>query len=302
VKLNKCDICPRECGVNREKGELGYCNSNSKVKIARAMIHHFEEPFISGEENDQRGSGAVFFSNCPLKCVYCQNFNISHGGFGKELSNESLSRVFLNLQGEGAYNINLVSPTHFAPMIMESIEHARLNGLNIPIIYNTSGYEKSETIRNLKGYIDIFLTDIKYFNDKYSILYSNAKDYFKYASSSLEEMYSQIGKFKLDEQGIMKKGVVVRHLMLPGLLFDSKKILDHIYNIYGDDVYMSLMNQYVPMYGASNYPNINRKLTKAHYDSLIEYALKLGVKNALIQDEGTSKEFYIPDFNLEGIN
>ncbi len=301
MNLKNCNICPRQCEKNRENDELGYCNSNSKIKISKAMLHHFEEPFISGKFNDKRGSGTVFFSNCPLKCVYCQNFNISHEGFGKEISEETLGKIFLNLQNEGAYNINLVTPTHFAPLIMESIKYAKSNGLHLPIIYNTSGYEKPETINLLKGYIDIYLTDIKYYHDKYSILYSKAKDYFKYASSSLSEMFSQTGKFSFDEKGMMKKGVVVRHLMLPGLLFDSKKILDYLYNTYKDDIYISLMNQYVPMYKAFDYPNINKKLNNDHYNSLINYALNLGIKNALIQEEGASDKCYIPDFNLDGI-
>lgn len=301
MNLKKCNICPRECNVNRINGEIGYCKSGFNIKAARAMLHHFEEPFISGNFDDKRGSGTVFFSNCPLKCVFCQNFNISHEGFGLEISIEGLSNIFLNLQNKGAYNINLVSPTHFIYQILEAIKYAKQKGLSIPIVYNTGGYEKKSTISELKGYVDIYLMDIKYFNDKYAILYSNAKDYFKFASSALEEMYSQIGKFEFDENKMMKKGIIIRHLMLPGLLFDSKKILDYIYDRYKDDVYISLMNQYVPMYKAYDYKNINKKLNKAHYDALIEYALNLGIKNALVQDEGSSEESYIPEFNLEGI-
>ncbi|MCL2320892.1 MAG: radical SAM protein [Oscillospiraceae bacterium] len=301
MDLKCCNICPRECGKNREDGELGYCKSSSNIKVAKAMIHHFEEPFISGEPEDSRGSGTVFFSNCPLKCVYCQNYNISHEGFGKEISEARLAEIFLTLQYKGAYNINLVTPTHYAKEIIESIKLARSKGLSIPIVYNTSGYEKPSTIKELNGYIDIYLTDIKYFNDKYSILYSNAKDYFKYASDSLKEMFSQIGKFSFDENEMMKKGVVVRHLMLPGLLFDSKKILDYVYSNFKDDVYISLMNQYVPMYKACNYPNINKTLNEDHYNSLIDYALNLGIKNALIQEKGSSDKCFIPDFDLSGV-
>ena len=267
------------------------------MKVARAALHHWEEPCVSGEA----GSGTVFFSNCSLKCVFCQNNDISQCAVGKEISNERLAEIFLELQNKGALNINLVTPTHYVPQIIEAVIIAKGRGLTLPILYNCSGYESLATIKLLKGYIDVYLPDIKYFENKYSVKYSNAADYFKYASEAVAEMVSQVGDPVFDENGIIKKGVIVRHMMLPGLLFDSKKIVDFLYKSFGDNIFISIMNQYTPNFKSSAYPEINRPLRSDHYDTLIDYALELGVKNGFIQEEGTSSKVFIPPFNLEGV-
>nr|WP_207720906.1 radical SAM protein [Clostridium gasigenes] len=295
--LKSCRLCPRNCGVNRLEGEKGFCAAGYKVRVARAALHNWEEPCISGEV----GSGTIFFSHCTLKCVFCQNYDISQCQFGKEISIERLGEIYLELQEKGALNINLVTPTHYVPQIIEALKIAKKKGLNIPIIYNSSGYEKVETIKLLKGYIDVYLPDMKYFNSKYSSKYSKAKDYFTFAKTSIHEMINQVGDVVFDEKGIIKKGVIIRHLMLPGLLFDSKKIIDYIYKSYGDKVYISIMNQYTPLGNAKEYQEINKFLNQKHYESLIDYALELGVKKGFIQEEGTAKESFIPMFNYEGV-
>lgn len=290
--LNQCRLCPGECNVNRLKGEVGYCGASEKLMVSRAALHFWEEPCVSGEN----GSGTVFFSNCNLKCVFCQNHCISQENLGIEISIERLSEIFLELEENGANNINLVTPTHYVPQIIEALKLSKASGLNIPILYNSNGYDSLDTLKALDGYIDVYLPDLKYYNSKYSLKYSMAKDYFEKASIAIEEMYRQVRKPVFDENGIIKKGVIIRHLMLPGLLFDSKKILDYIHKTFGDNVYISLMNQYTPMFKASNYPEINRKLNEKHYDAIIDYALDLGIKNAFIQENGTSSEEFIPDF------
>lgn len=295
--LKNCRLCGRNCGVNRLNGELGFCNSGKNVKIARVSLHNWEEPCISGTN----GSGTIFFSNCNLKCVFCQNYKISSTGFGQEISIERLSKIFLEQQQRGAHNINLVTPTHYVPQIIKALDIAKSQGLSIPILFNTNGYENSETIKALNGYIDVYLPDLKYFSNKYSIKYSNAPDYFEKASTAIKEMFLQVGEAKFDENGLIQKGVIIRHLMLPGLLFDSKKIIDYIYKTYGDSIYISIMNQYTPMYNAKNFPEINKSLNPKHYDSLVDYCLSLGIKNAFIQEGGTSSENFVPDFDLRGI-
>jgi putative pyruvate formate lyase activating enzyme len=296
-QLKNCTICPRNCNSDRTSTKVGVCKSSSTLKLAKAYPHMWEEPCISGE----KGSGTVFFSNCNLSCVFCQNHEISHEAVGKEISIERLSEIFLELAEMGSHNINLVNPTHYVPQIIEGIKLARQNGLTIPIAYNSNGYEKVETINALKGYIQIYIPDLKYFEDKYAIKYSKAPNYFNIASKSIEEMIKQVGKPKFDENGMMKGGVIIRHLMLPGLLFDSKKVVDYIYKSFGDDVYLSLMNQYTPMCDAKDYPEINKTLNPKHYDSLIDHCIELGYKNAFIQESGTSSEVFVPDFNLSGI-
>ncbi|CDI49249.1 radical SAM protein [Clostridium tetani] len=296
--LNKCRLCPRECSINRLEGEIGYCGASDKLMVSRAALHFGEEPCVSGEN----GSGTVFFSNCNLKCVFCQNHCISQENLGVEISIERLSEIFLELQKKGANNINLVTPTHYAPQIIEALKLSKCNGLSIPILYNSNGYDSLNTLKALNGYIDVYLPDLKYYNSKYSLRYSMAKDYFQKASISIEEMYRQVGKPVFDENGIIKKGVIIRHLMLPGLLFDSKKIIDFIYKSFADNVYISIMNQYTPMFKASDYVEINRRLNEKHYDTLINYALDLGIKNAFIQENGSSSEEFVPDFkNFIGV-
>lgn len=295
--LKNCKLCPRNCDVNRLEGQLGFCKSSENIKLAKVSLHPWEEPCVSGKN----GSGTVFFSNCNLRCVFCQNHNISQESKGKEVSINRLSSIFLEQQKKGAHNINLVTPTQYVPQIIEALKIAKTNGLTIPILYNSNGYENIETIESLKGYIDVYLPDLKYFNDKYAIKYSCAKDYFSKASKAIEHMVAQVGKAKLDGEGLIKKGVIIRHLMLPGLLFDSKKIIDYIYATFGDDVYISLMNQYTPMFNACKYTEINKPLNPKHYDALIDYCLELGITKAFIQGEGTSTPEFTPDFDLSGI-
>lgn len=295
--LDNCSLCMRKCNVNRNEGKLGVCRSNNKVFIARAALHKWEEPCISGSV----GSGAVFFSNCNFRCVFCQNHEISQEGKGKEVTIDHLSDIFLDLQCQGAHNINLVTPTHYVPQIIEALTIAKSKGLNIPIVYNTNGYDTLETIKMLDGLIDIYLPDFKYFNDKYSIKYSGAPNYKDNLLIILKEMVRQTKSLEFDENGIMKSGVIVRHLMIPGLLFDSKKIIDCIYNTFKDSVYISIMNQYIPLFNACKFPEINKTLNPKHYESLIEYAVNIGVKNGFIQEEGSNDMSFIPPFNFEGI-
>lgn len=290
-------MCPRNCGVNRLKNKVGYCGAGKNIRVARAALHYWEEPCISGSI----GSGTVFFSFCTLKCVFCQNYNISQCSFGKEITIERLAEIFLELQEKGALNINLVTPTHYVPQIIEALKIAKEKGLKLPIIYNSSGYEKVETIKLLKGYIDVYLPDMKYFDTKYSMKYSKARDYFLYAKEAIDEMVNQVGEVKFDKNGIIKKGVIIRHLMLPGLLFDSKKIIDHIHRTYGNKVYISIMNQYTPLEHVKVYPELNKPLNQKHYEALIDYAVSIGVENGFIQEEGTDKESFIPLFNYEGV-
>ena len=295
--LKKCNLCPRTCGVNRLEGRRGFCGAEDMVKVARAALHHWEEPCVSGEI----GSGTVFFSYCTLKCVFCQNFDISQCKAGKEISIERLGEIFLELQEKGALNINLVTPTHFVPQIIEGLKIAKANGLQIPVVYNSSGYETVETIKLLNGYVDVYLPDMKYFNTKYSTKYSKAPEYFDYAKKAVDEMVSQVGEPVFNKDGIIQKGVIIRHLMLPGLLFDSKKVIDYIHKTYGKKVFISLMNQYTPLEHVKDYPEIDKILNPKHYESLINYALDIGITNGFIQEEGTAKESFIPPFDYEGV-
>ena len=296
--LKECRLCIRDCGVNRLEGKTGVCRSTSDIVIARAALHKWEEPCIS----DTKGSGAVFFSNCNFRCVFCQNHEISQEHKGKIISIERLSEIFLELQDQGANNINLVTPTHFVPQIIEALKIAKSKGLNLPVVYNTNGYDTVETIKLLNGIVDVYLPDFKYFNDKYAAKYSFAPNYSKNVVEVIREMVNQAGKPQFNEDGIMIKGVIVRHLMLPGLLFDSKKVIDCIYSNFKDSVYISIMNQYIPMHKACNYPEINKSLNPKHYDSLIDYALSIGVKNGFIQESGTNDMAFIPPFNFEGVD
>ncbi|WP_427847057.1 radical SAM protein [Clostridium folliculivorans] len=295
--LKSCELCNRKCKVDRLSGSIGFCKATDKIKVARAALHLWEEPCVSGEE----GSGTVFFSHCNLSCVFCQNHEISQEHNGKEISIDRLSTIFLELQENNANNINLVTPTHYVPQIIEAIRIAKNKGLTIPILYNTNGYDTVETIKALNGYIDVYLPDYKYFNKKYALKYSAVNEYVENINSIIGEMLKQVGTPKFDERGIISKGVIVRHLMLPGLLFDSKKIIDDIYRTFGDSVYISIMNQYTPMHKATDHPEINKVLNPNHYDSLIDYALSIGIKNGFIQDSGTSSKSFVPSFKNEGI-
>lgn len=296
--LASCNLCPRNCNVNRLDNKLGFCLSGKNVKISRVSLHNWEEPCISGT----KGSGTIFFSNCNLRCVFCQNHTISQEGFGKEVSIERLSEIFLEQQERGAHNINLVTPTHYVYQIIEAIKIAKKNGLSIPILYNSNSYENIETIKALKGFIDVYLPDLKYFNNKFAVKYSKAPNYFMVASKAISEMVSQVGAPVFDENNLIQKGVIIRHLMLPGLLFDSKKVIDYIYNTFGDSVYISIMNQYTPMYNAEKYPEINKPLNPKHYDALIDYSLSIGVKNGFVQETGTNSKDFVPEFDLRGVD
>lgn len=291
--LEHCTLCPRRCGVNRRAGETGFCGSGEKVKIARAALHFWEEPCISGE----KGSGTVFFLHCTLKCVYCQNYGISTQNKGKYVSEEELAQIFLSLQSDGANNINLVTPTHFVPQIISALGIARKNGLSLPVVYNSGGYENTETIDLLKGSVDIYLPDVKYYNDKYAVKYSGAENYYETAVKAVEHMLNQVGACKFDKNGIIQSGVIVRHLVLPGQIFESKKILQNLYRRFGDDIYISIMSQYTPLASLpKEFPELNRKINMKYYNALLEYAAGLGIKNAYVQNGESADESFIPDF------
>lgn len=293
-RLKNCTLCPRSCGVDRTSGKTGFCGATDKVKVARIALHFWEEPCISGEN----GSGTVFFSHCTMKCVFCQNYNISTCHKGREITIDELAEAFVSLQNKGANNINLVTPTHYVPQIIASLEIARKNGLTIPIVYNTSGYESVETIRSLDGYVDIYMPDMKYFADKYAVKYSNAPKYFETTARAIEEMYRQVGKIELDENGIMKKGLIVRHLMLPGLLLDSKRVMDYLFKSYGNDIYISLMCQYTPLPHVKKYPELDRKIDMQKYEILVDYCSSQGMENVFVQNEESAQESFIPDFDI----
>jgi len=287
----ECRLCPRECGADR-KVEFGFCGAGEKIKIARAELHYGEEPCISGKN----GSGTIFFSHCTMKCVFCQNYDISTENKGYEISVDKLSEIMIDLQNKNANNINFVTPTHYVYDIIKAIEKARSKGLKIPIVYNTGGYEKVDTLKLLDGYVDIYLPDIKYYNDKYAVKYSLAKNYFEYASKAVEEMYRQVGKNIFDENGMMKKGVIVRHLLLPHRIFEAKKILDYLYYKYNDNIYISIMSQYTPYGKASEYPELSNPIKAEYYNAVVNYAEFLGIENAFIQYSKSCGEEYIPEF------
>lgn len=292
-ELNCCTLCPRRCGVNRNKGEPGFCKADSRIKIARSALHFWEEPCISGKN----GSGTVFFSHCTLKCVYCQNYAISTENHGKYVTEEELCDIFLELQNKGANNINLVTPTHYVPQIITALTLAKEKGLILPIVYNTSGYESVDTLKMLRGYIDVYLPDMKYASDKYSTKYSAARDYFNIAKEAIFEMFSQVGACEFSGSGIIKKGVIVRHLMLPGLLFDSKKIIDYLFSTYKNDIYISIMNQYTPLPTLPlEFCELSEKLPEKYYDTLVDYAANLGIENAFVQEDDASGSEFIPQF------
>ncbi len=292
-ELLSCKLCPRECGVNRNRGELGYCKADNRIKIARCDLHFWEEPCISGE----KGSGAVFFSHCTMGCVYCQNYKISTENQGKYVTEEELCEMFLTLQHKGANNINLVTPTHYVPQIITSLKMAKQKGLTLPIVYNTSGYENEETLKMLSGYIDVYLPDMKYFSDRYALRYSNAKNYFECTKKAIAEMFAQTGKCAFDENGIIKKGIIVRHLMLPHLLFDTKKVLDYLHKTYGNNIYISIMSQYTPLATLPcEFPELSKPISAEYYEKMIDYAEKIGIENGFIQEGSSVGESFIPEF------
>ena len=295
--LDKCMICPRNCKVNRLNGQKGYCRSSDKMKIALASVHKFEEPCISGTE----GSGTIFFSNCNLKCIYCQNHDISQENVGKEVSVERLAQIMLEQQNRNVNNINLVTPTMYVYQIIDSIKIAKENGLKIPIIYNSNGYENIDTIKMLNGYIDVYLPDLKYYLDEVAIKYSDAPDYFNIATKAIKEMYNQVGTVKFDERGIIQKGVIIRHLILPNHIKNTKNILKWIKDNFDDKVFVSIMAQYFPTYKAKDDDLINRKLSIREYREIENYIYSLELKNGYMQELGKHEEEYVPKFDLSNL-
>lgn len=339
-EMENCMLCPRECSVNRKKGEMGVCGQTAVIKAARAALHMWEEPCISG----QNGSGTVFFSGCNLGCIFCQNHNIATGKAGIEISIERLAEIFLELQEKGANNINLVTAGHFVPQVVEALKQAKQQGLYLPVVYNTSSYEKVETLRLLEGYVDIYLPDLKYVDSTISSRYSHAADYFTCASAAIAEMVRQVGKpefvferaagkegssveFLVDEKKkiseqqnnmifdaaeyqerseageslLMRKGVIVRHLVMPNCVEDSKRVISYLLKTYGGQIFISIMNQYTPLPQCREYPELSRRVTEAEYDAVVDYAIELGIENGFIQEGGVAEESFIPEFDGEGI-
>ncbi len=292
--LEKCAICPHNCGINRLNNQIGRCKSKDTVKVALYSIHNFEEPCISGK----KGSGTVFFSNCNMNCVFCQNYEISQQGKGKEISIEELAEIFIKQQEKDVENINLVTPTSYVPQIIESIKIARKNGLKLPIVYNTNGYEKVETLKMLEGYVDIYLPDFKYSDDELGKRLSKVDNYFEIATEALKEMYRQTGKAVFNGEGIMQKGMIIRHLVLPNHILNSRRVLKWI-NENMHDVYVSVMAQYFPTYKAKEIDDINRKLTKEEYEQIENYLYRLDLENGYIQELGEHEEEYVPHWECD---
>lgn len=296
-KYENCLLCPRKCGINRRTGQTGVCGVSSEIKVARAALHYWEEPCISGK----RGSGAVFFSGCSLHCVFCQNREISDGKEGKIISKERLSDIFMELAGKGANNINLVTPGQYIPDIVWAVNDAKSRGMKLPIIYNTSGYENVTELKLLEGIVDVYLPDFKYMDSTLSARYSRAKDYPSVAKQALSEMVRQQPEVVIDDAtGLIQKGVIVRQLLLPGHVNDAKAVLKYLYDTYRDHVYISMMSQFTPI-ALKDYPEINRTVTKREYERLVNYALEIGITNAFIQEGDVAKDSFIPAFDCEGV-
>ena len=292
-----CQLCPRMCGVDRTYGEKGFCGMDSRMMGARAALHMWEEPCISGT----KGSGAVFFSGCTLRCVFCQNYEIAEGICGREITSERLGQIFLELQEQGAANINLVTATHFLPAVIPALQSAREQGLQIPVIYNTGGYERPETVKMLDGLVDVWLPDFKYMDPELGAMYSHSKDYPQKAAEALAAMVEQTGPCIFDEDGYIQKGVIVRHLILPGHTRDSRRILGYLHETYGNKIYISVMNQYTPLSQVAGLSPLNRKVTKREYQRVLDEALKLGIEQGFFQEGETAEESFIPLFNYEGL-
>ena len=287
--FNKCNLCPRECSVNRNNKELGYCRASNKLKIGGYHLHMWEEPIISGK----KGSGTIFYSYCNLRCIYCQNYDISIYDNGEEITIDRFANICLELQDKGAENINLVTPSHYIPLIREGLMIAKDKGLNIPIVYNTSGYEKVDSLRLLDGLIDIYLPDFKYYDDNLG-KYSNVNNYFEIADKAIQEMYRQVGS-PIIKKGIMRRGIIVRHLVLPHHSDDSKKVVKYLYDKYGDNIYLSIMNQYTPV-RRCKYLKLNDRVSKREYNNLIDYAYDLGIRKCFVQDSESQSDSFIPVF------
>ena len=296
-KYENCLLCPRKCGTNRRTGQTGVCGVSSEIKVARAALHYWEEPCISGK----RGSGAVFFSGCSLHCVFCQNREISDGKEGKVISKERLSDIFMELADKGANNINLVTPGQYIPDIVWAVNDAKSRGMKLPIIYNTSGYENVTELKLLEGIVDVYLPDFKYMDSTLSARYSRAKDYPSVAKQAISEMVRQQPDVVIDDAtGLIQKGVIVRQLLLPGHVNDAKAVLKYLYDTYHDHVYISMMSQFTPI-ALKDYPEINRTVTRREYERLVDYALEIGITNAFIQEGDVAKDSFIPAFDCEGV-
>lgn len=296
--MSDCTLCPRRCHANRAAGQTGFCGQTAQLRAARAALHFWEEPCISGD----CGSGTVFFSGCSLQCIFCQNHEIALGESGKVISVERLSQIFLELQEKGAANINLVTAGHFIPQVCRALELSKADGLSIPIVYNTGSYEEAASLRLLEGLVDIWLPDLKYFSGDLSARYSSAPDYFQVATAAIAEMFRQTPAAVFDSgTGLMRRGIIVRHLMLPGQAADSKKILRYLHTTYGDAIYISIMNQYTPLAGVSGLPELNRRVTPEEYRRVLDFADRIGVENGFMQEDGTAAESFIPPFDYEGI-
>lgn len=293
-ELEKCTICPHKCGVNRLAGQKGRCRCDGNVRIALASVHNYEEPCISGKN----GSGTVFFSNCNLNCIYCQNYEISQEGKGKNVTVEHLAEIFIKQQNKGVNNINLVTPTMYVPQIIEAIKIAKANGLSIPIVYNSNGYENIETIKMLEGYIDVYLPDLKYYSDELAKKYSKIDNYFSIATAAIKEMQRQVGNPVFDENGIIKRGVIIRHLILPNHIQNTKNILKYIKENFDNETYISVMAQYFPTYKAKEDKLLNRKISNKEYREIENYLYILDLKNGYMQELGEHEEEYVPKFDL----
>ncbi len=305
--MTNCTLCPRNCGVDRLAGQTGFCGQTAELTAARASLHMWEEPCISGT----RGSGTVFFSGCNLKCVFCQNHSIAVGEAGRAVTTEHLAEIFLTLQEKSAHNINLVTPCHFVPQIRAALERAKFHGLTVPVVYNTGSYESVETLKMLEGLVDVYLPDLKYYSSELSARFSRAKDYFDVATKAIAEMYRQVGppvfltvdglESEKNSHRIMTRGMIVRHLILPGQTRDSKKILRYLHETYGNDIYISIMNQYTPLPHVSHIPELNRKVTEQENDRIINFALQIGIENGFFQEGEAAGESFIPQFDGEGL-
>ncbi len=302
--MSDCILCPRKCHVDRLHGQIGYCGQTAELRAARAALHYWEEPCISGTE----GSGTVFFSGCNLRCVFCQNHNIAIGKAGLVLTPDRLRDIFLELQDKGANNINLVTPTHFIPQIAYALEAARNHGLHIPVVYNTGSYEEVSSLRLLDGLVDIYLPDLKYYSSELSLAFSNARDYFEKATAAIAEMYRQVGtpilcgtKDTSDKPLLLKRGMIVRHLVLPGQTKDSKKILRYLHETYKNDIYVSIMNQYTPLPHVAHIPELYRKVTEEEYTKVLTFAERIGIENGFIQEGEAASDSFIPEFDGEGV-
>lgn len=295
--MSACTLCPRECHVDRSSGKKGFCGMDGTIYLARAALHMWEEPCISGT----KGSGAVFFSGCGLRCCFCQNHDIAIGSRGLAVSVERLGEIFLELKEKGAANINLVTGAHYVPQIIEALKLARMQGMDLPVVYNSSGYEKMETLKLLEGYVDIYLPDLKYMEPDLAQKFSHAPDYVERAKAAIKEMVRQSGSCQFGEDGYIRRGTIVRHLILPGHTKNSRKVLRYLHETYGEEIYISIMNQYTPVREFGEFKELNRKVTKREYEKVLDAAVEMGIQNGFIQEGETASESFIPEFDYEGV-